>query len=68
MSVKEQAIETIRAMPENVTWPDLAERVQLIAAVERGREEIRQGRGVPHPEARQRIASCLQKLSGHPAH
>jgi predicted transcriptional regulator len=68
MSVKEQAIETIRAMPEGVTWPDLAERMQLIAAVEKGREEIRQGQGVPHAEARQRIASCLQKLSGHPAH
>jgi predicted transcriptional regulator len=52
MSTKELALDMIRDLPEDASWQDIEERLHFVAAVERGREEVRQGRVVPHEEVR----------------
>ena len=52
MSTKELAMETIRELPEDASWEEIEERIRFLAAVERGRAEVRRGEVVPHEEVR----------------
>ena len=64
MSIKEQAIASIQAMPDDATWHDLAERFRFLAAIDVAEAQLARGEGIPHEEAEQRINEWLQKLSG----
>ena len=64
MSVKEQMLAALRALPDNATWSDVEEQVRLLAALQQAEEEIARGEGVPQEAAEARIHACLQKLSG----
>jgi hypothetical protein len=48
MSSKEQAVAEIvaqmKSLPDDADWPALAERVRLIAGVEKARADMRAGR------------------------
>ena len=52
MSTKELAMETIRDLPEDASWQEIEERIRFLAAIERGRAEVRRGEVVPHEEVR----------------
>lgn len=52
MSTKELAMETIRNLPEDASWQDIEDRIRFLAAVEKGREDVRQGKVVPHEQVR----------------
>ncbi|WP_367873033.1 hypothetical protein [Luteolibacter sp. Populi] len=52
MSTKELAIDTIRDLPENASWQDVEERIRFVAAIEKARGDVRDGRVVPHEEVR----------------
>ncbi len=52
MSTKELAMETIRELPEGASWQEIEERIRFLAAIERGRAEVRRGEVVPHEEVR----------------
>lgn len=52
MSTKELAMETIRDLPEDVSWQEIEERIRFLAAVEKGRDEVRRGEVVPHEDVR----------------
>jgi predicted transcriptional regulator len=59
MSTKELAINTIRDLPESATWEDIEERIRFLAAIERGRKDIREGKVVPHEEVKKQLAEWL---------
>ena len=59
MSTKEFALETIREMPDSVTWEDIEERIRFLAAIEKGRKEIKEGKVVPHEQVKDRLNSWL---------
>lgn len=50
MSTKELALDTIQGLPESASWPEIEERIRFVAAVEQARQEVRDGRSVPHEE------------------
>jgi predicted transcriptional regulator len=50
MSTKEQALKTIKGPPDDASWEDIKERIYFIAAVEKGLEELDEGKGIPHEE------------------
>ncbi|WP_035600883.1 hypothetical protein [Haloferula sp. BvORR071] len=52
MSTKELALDTIRDLPEDASWQDVEERIRFVAAIDRAREDVRQGRVTPHEEVR----------------
>ena len=64
MSIKERAIRLVETLPEDVTWTQALERIQIAAALDRAESEIDSGRCVSHAEAEAHIDSCLRKLSG----
>ena len=55
MSVKEAVKQLIDALPEDASIDDIMDALYVRAKIERGEREIRQGKGIPHKEARKRI-------------
>lgn len=59
MSAKQTALETIKSLPDSATWAEVEERIRFLAALERGREDIRAGRVLPDAEVRESLRDWL---------
>lgn len=59
MSTKEIALASIQGLPDSATWEDIEERVRFLAAIEKGRKDIREGKVVPHEDVRKEFAEWL---------
>lgn len=59
MTTKEIAVKSIAELPDSATWEDIEERVRFLAAVDRGLEDIRQGKLIPHEEVKASLAEWL---------
>ena len=55
MTVKQMAQQVIEGQPENSTLDDIIHALYVKVKFERGEQEIRQGRGVSHEQAAQRL-------------
>jgi len=64
VSIKEEAIRLVEAMPDDVTWAEALERIRIAAALTQADAEIDAGRFVTQAEAEAHIEECLRKLSG----
>jgi predicted transcriptional regulator len=58
MAEKEIVLETIRSLPDNCSL-DIAERIEFMAAVQRGLDQLDSGEGVSHEEVKKQLASWL---------
>jgi len=47
MSVKEIALETLSQLPDNADWQAVLERLNFVAGVEEGLEQLDAGNGIP---------------------
>jgi predicted transcriptional regulator len=61
MSTKEVALASIQELPESASWEDIEERIRFLAAIEKGRQDIRAGRVVPHEEVRKQLDQWLTR-------
>jgi hypothetical protein len=64
MSEKQQSLDVVKGMPNNATLADIQHRLHIIASVNKGQREIRQGKGIPHSKAfellrKNGVSSCL---------
>jgi len=59
MSTKELALETIRDLPEDVSWEQIEERIQFLAAIEAARADVKSGKVVTHDEVSDLLASWI---------
>lgn len=59
MIVKELALESIRELPETVSWEEIEERIHFLAGIERGRKEILEGKIVPHQEVKESLKEWI---------
>jgi len=55
LTEKQRALEAVHALPDDASFEDVIERLCFLAKVQAGLQELNQGRGVPHDEARRRI-------------
>jgi uncharacterized protein YuzE len=55
MPVKDIAKQVIDALPDEATMDDIMNALYIKTKFERGEREIREGKGIPHSEARQRL-------------
>jgi len=55
-AVKEETIQLIEQMPDDCTVEDILYELYLKQKVDKGLQDIREGRVVEHEEVRQRIA------------
>ena len=61
MSTKEIALASIQGLPDSATWEDIEERIRFLAAIEKGRKDIREGKVVPHEDVRNQLDRWLSK-------
>jgi len=61
MTTKEKAIKTIQELPDTVTWSDIEERIRFLAAIDKGLEDIKAGRVVPHQKVKESLDQWLSK-------
>jgi predicted transcriptional regulator len=59
MTEKEIALETIRALPDDCSLEEIAERIEFMAAVQKGLDQLDRGEGIPHDEVKRQLASWL---------
>jgi predicted transcriptional regulator len=59
MTEKELVLETIRALPDNCSLDEIAERIEFMAAVQKGLNQLDNGEGIPHDEVKKQLASWL---------
>lgn len=55
MVVKDIARNIINSLPDEASMDDIIHALYVNAKFEHGEREIRQGQGVPHEQARQRL-------------
>ncbi|MDB6124862.1 MAG: hypothetical protein JWQ71_3855 [Pedosphaera sp.] len=61
MSDKQVALETIQRMAENVTLDEITHRLEFLAAVQKGLDQVKHGEVVPHDQVKRELASWLSK-------
>ena len=54
-TVRDRVLCAVGEMPSDVTSEDVMERVYLLQKIERGRQQIAAGQGIPHEEAKRRM-------------
>ncbi|MBC8244281.1 MAG: hypothetical protein H8E20_07790 [Verrucomicrobia bacterium] len=61
MSTKELALSTIKGLPDDASLNDIEERIRFLAAIEKGREDVRRGDVIPHEKVRDLLKEWITK-------
>ena len=61
MSDKQLALDSIERLPENASLEVIAERVEFLAAIRKGLDQIERGETVRHEEVKRQLATWLSK-------
>ena len=59
MTQKEMVLDAIRELPEDVSVRDIADRLEFLAAIQTGLDQLDRGEGIPHSEIKKQLASWL---------
>ncbi len=59
MSQKELVLEAIQELPDDASIDQIADRVEFMAAIQKGIEDIDRGDTVPHEEIKKQLATWL---------
>jgi predicted transcriptional regulator len=59
MTEKEIVLETIRKLPDDCSLEEIAERIEFMAAVQKGLDQLDRGEGIAHDEVKKQLASWL---------
>jgi predicted transcriptional regulator len=61
MNDKQLVLDSIERLPEDASLEVIAERVEFLAAVRKGLDQIERGQTLPHDEVKRQLASWLVK-------
>ena len=59
MTTKEAALRTIQGLPDTASWADIEERIRFVAAIDKGLEEIKAGKTIPHEDVKASLEKWL---------
>ena len=59
MTEKEMVLRTVRELPDDCTIDEIADRIEFLAAVQKGLDQLDRGEGIPHEEIKNQLASWL---------
>src|SRR6185436_4234901 len=66
MTEKEMVLKTVRDLPDDCSIDEIADRIEFLAAVQKGLDQLDRGEGIPHDEIKRQLASWLTSRSGLP--
>ena len=61
MSSREMVIDLVTKLPEGTTLAEIAREIELLAGIQRAREQARRGEGVPAEEARKLVEAWTSR-------
>lgn len=61
MSDKQLALDSIQRLPADASLESIAERLEFLAGIRKGLDQIERGETVPHDEVKRQLASWLAK-------
>jgi predicted transcriptional regulator len=59
MTQKELVLDAIGELPDEASLDDIAKRVEFLAAVQKGLDQLDCGEGIPHEEVKRQLATWL---------
>jgi predicted transcriptional regulator len=60
MTLKEQVLQAVEAMPPDATIEDAIERLVVLAKIQRGVDQADAGQTISHDEMKQKMAKWLK--------
>jgi predicted transcriptional regulator len=61
MSSREMVIDLVTKLPEDTSLAEIAREIELLAGIQRAREQARRGEGVPAEEARKLVVAWTSR-------
>ena len=61
MTQKQLVLKAINDLPDDVPLSEIVERIEFLAAIQKGLDQLDQGAGIPHDEVKRQLASWLAK-------
>lgn len=61
MTQKQLVLEAIKGMPDDAPLSEIVERIEFLAAVQKGLDQLDRGEGIPHEEVKRQLASWLAR-------
>jgi predicted transcriptional regulator len=61
MSDKQLALKTIERLPDDASLDTIAQRLEFVAGIRKGLDQIKKGETVPHDEVKRQLATWLSK-------
>ncbi len=59
MTQKKLVLDVINELPDEASLAEIAERIDFLAAIQKGIDQIDQGEGIPHDEVKRQLATWL---------
>ena len=59
MTQKKLVLDVINELPDEATLDEIAERVEFLAAIQKGIDQLDRGEGIPHHEIKRQLARWL---------
>ena len=59
--IKQQVIQIIQSLPDNVTLDDIIAELYFKLQVDAGLKELDEGKGIPHEEVEKRMSKWLTR-------
>jgi predicted transcriptional regulator len=59
MTEKEMVLKIVRELPDDCSINEIADRIEFLAAVQKGLDQLDRGEGIPHEEIKKQLASWL---------
>jgi predicted transcriptional regulator len=59
VSQKETVLDAISELPDEVSLQEIAEKVEFLAAIQKGMDQLDSGEGIPHEEVKRQLATWL---------
>ena len=59
MTQKELVLDAINGLPDNASFDEIADRVEFLAGIQKGFDQLDRGEGIAHDEVKRQLASWL---------
>jgi hypothetical protein len=59
MTQKEMVLEAVRELPDEVTFREIADRIEFLAGIQIGLDQLDRKEGISHEEVKRELASWL---------
>ena len=61
MTQKRLVLETISELPDEVSLQEIADKIEFLAAIQKGIDQLDRGESIPHEEVKRQLAAWLAK-------